>query len=256
MDSEAELEQLKSTTKALLRKQIIDGKSGKFRSVRWRLFLGVFDTNGQDEQWCLTLQKERQVYNELREKFIIDPGSIPDDPLSQSENSLWNQYFIDQDLRKLIIQDVIRTNPETPLFKTKSVQDLLTNILFIWSKLNPDISYRQGQNELVAILFHVVHSDAEMYSQLNSVLFDRNSLEQDIGILYFKLMENMKQWYEVNNPISLSTLFETIFNDYLKKLDVELYKHLTKLQIEPQIFGIFGADIRTEMGQIAVFARI
>lgn len=30
------------------------------------------------------------------------------------------------------------------IFQTLRIKNLLTNILFVWAKLNPDISYRQG----------------------------------------------------------------------------------------------------------------
>ena len=31
------------------------------------------------------------------------------------------------------------------IFQTLKIKNILTNVLFVWSKLNPDISYRQGK---------------------------------------------------------------------------------------------------------------
>ena len=35
-------------------------------------------------------------------------------------------------------------------FQHKEVAKLLNTILFVWCKLNPDVSYKQGMNELLA----------------------------------------------------------------------------------------------------------
>jgi len=44
-------------------------------------------------------------------------------------------------------------------FLVKSTQQLLTNILFVWSKQNPEPSYRQGMNELAAVLTYACFTE-------------------------------------------------------------------------------------------------
>jgi len=36
----------------------------------------------------------------------------------------------------------------------------MSNVLFVWSKLNPEISYRQGMNELVAVLTFIFFTES------------------------------------------------------------------------------------------------
>ena len=38
------------------------------------------------------------------------------------------------------------------IFQTLKIKNILTNVLFVWSKLNPEISYRQGMNEIAAVV--------------------------------------------------------------------------------------------------------
>lgn len=44
------------------------------------------------------------------------------------------------------------------MFQTLKIKNILTNVLFVWSKLNPDISYRQGifniRNKFLKSLFY------------------------------------------------------------------------------------------------------
>lgn len=42
---------------------------------------------------------------------------------------------------KIITADVIRTQPECPLFKHKKLQDLLGRLLFIWNMRHPASGY-------------------------------------------------------------------------------------------------------------------
>ena len=51
---------------------------------------------------------------------------------------------------------------------------MLCNILFVWSKLNEDLSYRQGMHEVAAVIFYVVYQDALAFSDHDQLaqLFD------------------------------------------------------------------------------------
>ena len=55
-------------------------------------------------------------------------------------------------MRRIINLDIIRTYQNINLFSQEKIKKLLLNILFIWCKENDDVSYRQGMNDLVAIL--------------------------------------------------------------------------------------------------------
>lgn len=67
--------------------------------------------------WPFAMTTERERYVELRQKFIraigADDGPEPDlelnNPLSLAEDSPWQQFFVDSELKKIIKQDVERT---------------------------------------------------------------------------------------------------------------------------------------------------
>ena len=107
-----------------------------FRSCCWRIFLNVLPSNCQ--QWSGALQSSRDNYKDLIAKFhtelklkdtTIDPTI--NNPLSQDEESPWNQHFLDSELRKMIKQDVVRSFPEVAYFQSSEVREKLVNILFI-----------------------------------------------------------------------------------------------------------------------------
>jgi len=65
----------------------------------------------------------------------------------------------DKDLRELIKQDIDRTCQEIEFFERESVKESLSNILYMWSKDNHDVGYRQGMNEILAILTMAIFSE-------------------------------------------------------------------------------------------------
>ena len=52
-----------------------------------------------------------------------------------------------------------RTFQERPLFLLKDIQEMMISILFTWSKSNPEISYKQGMNELLGIFIFVGYAE-------------------------------------------------------------------------------------------------
>lgn len=46
---------------------------------------------------------------------------------------------------------------------------ILTNVLFIWSKENSEISYRQGMNEVAASLIYVYFREALYNEELDKI---------------------------------------------------------------------------------------
>lgn len=116
--------------------------------------------------------------------------------------------------------------------------------------MNPNISYRQGMHELAAIIFLVVENDSvnNIHQQEFEILLDSRYIEADTFMLFFSLMRCTKAWYE-SMPSSRSPqgtpslpilkICEKVMFEYLKPLDYQLFSHLTKLEIEPQLFGLY-----------------
>ena len=78
---------------------------------------------------------------------------------SATENNPWNNLFKDKDVRELIVQDIDRTSQEFEFFTQKRVKDILVGILFLWAKENQDIQYKQGMNEILAIIVFAYFSE-------------------------------------------------------------------------------------------------
>ncbi|KAF9910215.1 TBC1 domain, member 5 [Linnemannia zychae] len=191
----------------------IDG----IRSVCWKVYLGCIPTL-EISTWPFAMTTERERYVELRQKYIraigSDDGPEPDlelnNPLSLAEDSPWQQFFVDSELKKIIKQDVERTFPDNDYFRSEKVQDQLNDILFIYCKINHDVSYRQGMHELLAHILWVVSSESldtqsntgassdTTLDVMRSVL-DAKFIEHDTFALFSSLMSRAKPWYEFSD---------------------------------------------------------
>eukprot|EP00842_Homolaphlyctis_polyrhiza_P006222 jgi/Hompol1/6600/HPOL_001397-RA len=233
------------------------------------IFLDIVPSVVSETSWRLLLEKERKLYSDLKERFIFDPAKAKEasdwslnNPLSLSDESPWKQYFADMELRKLIMQDVERTFPEQEIFRDPAVQLLMSNVLFIWSKLNPEISYRQGMHELLGIVLIVVDGDKVELEQSAEnadsygVMFDKDYVEHDAATIFFRMMHSLKTWYEVGEGSSASfksseqrnraasktipivAACKRIQGELLMTLDQELARHLDSHGVEPQLYGL------------------
>ena len=130
------------------------------RSVCWRVLLNVLPSSSVD--WVTALQSLRGNYCFLQEKFHIDQkmkdlslDPAINNPLSQEQDSPWNQHFQDGEMRKMIKQDVVRTFPEVDFFQTQLVRETLVNILFVYARCHPEIGYRQVGFTLVEVVDNI-----------------------------------------------------------------------------------------------------
>ncbi|GAB7339712.1 hypothetical protein MBLNU457_6282t1 [Dothideomycetes sp. NU457] len=166
--------------------------------------------------------------------------------------SPWASLRKDETLRAEILQDVDRCMPENTYFRQSDTQSMMVDILFVFCKLNPDISYRQGMHELLAPILWVVQLDAVKNGSsdedfLLCQICDSRFIEHDTFTLFSVVMQNAKSFYEqaanrpkldptpgLENPII--TRVHRIYNEYLTHLDPELSAHLHSMDLLPQIF--------------------
>uniref|UniRef100_W8BMC7 TBC1 domain family member 5 n=2 Tax=Ceratitis capitata TaxID=7213 RepID=W8BMC7_CERCA len=256
-----------------IREQAFEGdlKVSKFRSIYWSLLLRVL--NPHYRSWREQREKQRKRYEKLKEEFIRDPhdNAVPNDnPLSQSEESVWNQYFSDRDLFAVIRQDVVRTFPGVDFFRKTLIQNAMCNILFYYAREHPYMSYRQGMHEILAPLLFVFYGDQQSLlhfteiaknqtSELLSNVLDPNYLEADTYSLFSRLMSSIESYYRIKNFLQSPTHCAVIDDDLnpgmgtggeilsqlnsirekiLAKEDLHLHNYLLKLDIPLHIFGI------------------
>lgn len=158
--------------------------------------------------------------------------------------------------------------PENVYFRQPTTQNMLLDVLFIFSKLNPDVGYRQGMHELLAPVVWVIERDAldsrhwrradvedTKHDKLLFDLLDQRYIEHDAFTLFCLIMQNAKTFYEpgasgpkTSSPMQAAAIgeapilarVERIYNRLLPRYDAELSAHLVKLDIVPQVFLMYG----------------
>ena len=155
--------------------------------------------------------------------------------------------------REEIWQDVIRCNTDNHFFQEPSTQKKLLDILFIYSKLNPDTGYRQGMHELLAPVLWVVYQDCILIETIPakkrgeegvdfmSEVLDSKYVEHDTFNLFCAIMQTAKTFYEMGEGHDSSAIVkqsERIHKELLGAVDPDLSVHLEVIGIVPQIFAI------------------
>ncbi|KAJ4141121.1 hypothetical protein NW768_000328 [Fusarium equiseti] len=238
------------------------------RSLCWKTFL--LSTAAEGLSWSQVLDDGRRSYTEQRDhflKYIKHPEALAElniDPLNEDPSSPWNTIRQDEIVRAEIQQDVQRL-PDEASYHEDQTQATITDILFMYCKLNPERGgYRQGMHELLAPILHVIEQDSVDPATLPEDIptddaliktLDHAFVEHDAFILFSKLMERAQSFYEVkDNPVTpANSLRHSKFPEQssaiverskyihevcLQKIDPELATHLTNIEILPQIFLI------------------
>ncbi|XP_021393814.2 TBC1 domain family member 5 isoform X4 [Lonchura striata] len=262
---------------ATIRLKGINGqlRSSRFRSVCWKLFLDVLPQDRS--QWIKTTSDLRTSYSKIKEIHITNPRKagqqdlIINNPLSQDEGSLWNKFFQDKELRAMIEQDVTRTFPEMQYFQQENVRKILTDVLFCYARENEQLLYKQGMHELLAPIVFILHCDHQAFSHASEaaqpseemkVLLNPEYLEHDAYAMFTRLMKTAEHWFstfehdsqkekdvtitpmpfarpqDLGPSIAIVAKVNQIQDHLLKKHDIELYMHLNRLEIAPQIYGL------------------
>ncbi|KIK49371.1 hypothetical protein CY34DRAFT_797316 [Suillus luteus UH-Slu-Lm8-n1] len=184
-------------------------------------------------------------------------------PLSLHDENPWREWFAAVDLRKTIQQDVERTFPDIGYFRDDDVQQQLTNILFLYAVMHPDIEYRQGMHELLAPVYYAVDYDStadDATSSSDESVFreicSRTWIAADSWALFCAIMNDISKWYEWREPSSVESssargqvnfkpyispitlACNHIQNSLLKSVDPILHGVLQSSGIEPQIYGL------------------
>ncbi|PIA42457.1 hypothetical protein AQUCO_02000121v1 [Aquilegia coerulea] len=238
---------------------------GGLRSMVWKLLLGYLPAS-QDLQEG-ELAERRLKYAKLKNELLINPTELTrtrdkplviieqatecsadgplrrqrvsygDHPLSDGNTSIWHLYFQDAEIAEQIDRDLLRTHPEMKLFSGDSsfscrTRQAMRNILLIFAKLNPEIHYVQGMNEVLAPLYYVSITDP--------LEKDASNAEADSFFCFVRLLSDSVDHFceQLDNSSVgiLSTLSR--FTVLLKANDEELWRHLDiKNKVDPQYYA-------------------
>jgi len=138
-----------------LKRFSIEAKLSKenLRPIAWKIFLGVLPNTTSIREWVEIISNQREEYKKKLKKFCKIKKFVGD-PLGGGKKKKKNEGPVeDTDLKELINKDLDRTHQEMELFLQNKIKNILANVLYIWSKENSVVSYRQGMNELLAIIF-------------------------------------------------------------------------------------------------------
>ena len=198
-------------------------KSFRCRSVAWKVFLGLLDVGKTPEDWAKQLSAKRNEYETLLKQHKTDPNNVDDvdpllnNPLSQAAESPWTKFYAEQELLETIGKDTNRLYPVGcgEYFEhTKHATTGMTNVLFLWSQLHPETSYRQGMHELLAPFVWLMESERllgdteeeskaaaardEGTSAVLRVLLDPRYIEHDAYWMFTKMMKDVEQLFFVH----------------------------------------------------------
>ncbi|KAK5978587.1 TBC1 domain family member 5 [Trichostrongylus colubriformis] len=256
-------------------------RTSTLRSIAWRIHLKCLPIS--KVEWITVTTRARELYASLKQKNIPNPHDDRfcqdpqiNNPLDQTDHNPWQQYFADHDLRDLILKDVGRTFPELEFFQQEHIRRMMCDILLIYAKENPFVSYKQGMHEVLAPLMFVLFCDQQSFSHcletgglsmlsdedrsILSHVYDPNHLESDSYGMFCEIMLEVTKWYEDGSqqastpkPFNESGPFMRVqdgaptnqvmrelaaIGERLHSVDPVLAAHLNSLDIPPQLYGI------------------
>ena len=238
----------------------------EYRSYIWQIFLNILPYN-ESKEWKNIIDDFRSNYynykstyiNENIKKFILCNEEKGSEKYEKAKKDISQQ---DLEILSLIKLDVKRTYQEIKLFHNESIKENLCNVLYIFSKKNPNPGYFQGMSDICAIILYVLYKEYTINSDIinGDICFlfyilcsDNQFIEADLYSLFSRLMskdlylffnyngksflsnKNLKEKLELTygDIISChdSILKKRVFNIFyieLKKLDESLSKILIK----------------------------
>jgi TBC1 domain family protein 5 len=131
------------------------------RVTAWQFMLGILPQSSDPQAWMAALKSHRDEFSALSQKYSLksmrklDPNVF--NPLAPPSKQ--NGIGIDIELRDIIEKDIVRTFQEYAFFKAKKYQEQLKLVLYYWAKEHAIISYRQGMNEILALIFFAVYAE-------------------------------------------------------------------------------------------------
>ena len=251
----------------------LDGKTGTelMRSFSWKIYLKTLSSNKDTtlKTWLEETLSQRNAFKK-KVKEILTISKFKGDPLggmqlSGQSSSGWGDFFDNGEIKHLIKIDVDRTFQDRDLFCNYYIKDMENNILYLFARGNQPTLYKQGMNDILAMLIYSLYpyytkSNIKNY---NSELFEKwvKDPMNNINDIYcffhdetqfpsdlYYLMENImklgvNKFYEdideKKNPGETKNYLvkrcEKISEKKLKVQNKRLYYHFVNIGIDPGI---------------------
>ena len=171
------------------------------RDFLWFFYLDILPYD-QPHSWKKIITDLRSDYLELKmgiitkeeDEFIMLNEEKGGDNYNKFEEKLEKE---DYELLDLIKIDLERTYQDIELFKKEKIKRMMTYVLYIYSKKNPLLGYKQGMNDICAVFLYVIYKHYRLttsftkddYSFLYYIFHSNNDfLENDLYIIYSTFM--------------------------------------------------------------------
>lgn len=197
----------------------------------------------------------RQGVRNGTNKVVLTRVNISEtkDPLASSNNVDDHEGTKNVELLETIIMDIERLFPGEKFYAfenpySKQYKRDLIEILYIWSKCNSNIGYKQGFHEIMGLIYMnlakesvEVPSNSELNKEDLSILniYDKEYLKHDIFAIFNKFMVQshvVSSFYDKEQK--LMECIET-FNVNLMKVDQIIhYNLISKVKLESQLWII------------------
>lgn len=189
------------------------------RPLIWKSLIGFYPLKDLKKCKNETTKKDLK-YKAIKEKYKFYPDNITLEG--------------DKNLVIQINKDLPRTRFDCPFFEEKNKNndkennyDVLRRILFYYAHEHPEVSYVQGMNEIIAIIFYIFSKDDNP--------FNMKYAESDSYFNFEILLEQIKDIFQMEG-INYSQLFVTLqikeIKNILKKVDPELLKYFKQIELE------------------------
>lgn len=157
------------------------------------------------------------------------------------------------ELLRTIIMDIDRLFPGEEFFATSNPDSLehkksLIEVLFIWSKCNSKIGYKQGIHEIMGLIYLNLYRESIIIPSTNTItaddlkilsLYDKHYLSHDLFTIFNKFMFDScisTKFFESEEELAK---FIDSFNANLMKVDQLIhYNLINKLKLESQLWII------------------
>ena len=189
------------------------------RPLIWKSFIGYLPTNDLSK-WINIVKNNYTYYKLLKKKYSYYPNNIE----SPEDKKLLSQ----------IEKDLPRTRSTVPFFRNQANlkkdsheinYDIIKRILFFFAKEH-SISYIQGMNELIAIIYYIFYNDDNPFFQ--------KYVESDTYYCFSALVGEIEPVFHLNDT-SFSQLFITqqikLINDILEKCEPEIYNFFKEIDL-------------------------
>ncbi|KAG6609501.1 putative alpha-1,3-mannosyltransferase [Phytophthora cinnamomi] len=154
---------------------------------------------------------QRERYERLKQHLVFQIDSAgATDPLSAiaaasssssgSDSHGWGQYFTDEGLLEEINTDLDRLFPagNEGFFQNELYLGTLRHVLFVWCRLHPDVAYRQGMHDVVAVvLYALLQPQEQQEAEVSEVKTLWQHAEADTFLVFEAVMLFLKPFYEI-----------------------------------------------------------